>query len=156
MNIRNIELSDLDQLVIIEKSAFSVGPYTRNMLKRMILTERSFGFVAVEGDRIAGYVAAIPLDGSSADVESIAVHPDFQGKGVGGLLLDAAEEEMKKRGYVRSILEVRDMNFESIGFYKKHGYEEVRHMKSYYHEYYRGSRGAFRMSKDLKNAALRP
>lgn len=119
------------------------------MLKRMILTEKSFSLVAEEGGRVIGYVAAIPLDDVSADVESIAVHPDHQGKGLGGIMLDRIEDVMRGLGYSKSILEVRDMNFESIKFYKKHGYEEIRHMESYYHEYFRGSRGAYRMAKNL-------
>lgn len=154
MNIRPLELSDLEQLVEIEKSAFTVGPYSKRMLKRMIEMERSFSFVAEEDGTILGYVSAMPLDTESVDVESIAVHPDYQGRGIGGQLLQKIEEEMKSRGFIRSILEVRDMNYESIRFYKKHGYVEIRHMRAYYNEDYRGSRGAYRMAKALTNAFM--
>lgn len=149
MNIREYQDSDLDQLVKLEKRAFTVGPYSRSMLRRVFRMKDSFNLVAEEDGDIVGYVSAIPIDGETADVESIAVDPDYQGKGVGGKLLVLIEEEMKSRGFRRSILEVRDRNFESIRFYKKHGYEEIGHMETYYSEYFRGSRGAFRMAKLL-------
>lgn len=149
MIIRELVIGDLEQIVTLEKRAFSVGPYSKGMLKRMFLMERSFSFVADDEGTVLGYVSAIPLDDENADVESIAVDPDSQGKGVGGMLLDAIEDGMRERGFIRSILEVRDMNFESVRFYKKHGYEEVKHMKTYYREYFRGSRGAYRMAKKL-------
>lgn len=150
LDIREVSPSDLDQIVEIEKRAFSVGPYSRAMLKRMFRMRRSFNYVAEDSGKIAGYVSAIPIDETTGDVESIAVDPAYQGRGIGGMLLDHIEAEMKKRGLKRSILEVRDMNFESIGFYRKHGYVEIEHMVTYYHEYFRGSKGAFRMEKALQ------
>lgn len=147
--IKAATLDDLDQLVLIEKRAFEVGPYSRGMLKRMLGTRGSFHFVAADNDVVIGYASAIPIDEATADVESIAVDPAQQGKGIGGMLLGKIEDEMRARGFRFSLLEVRDMNAESISFYRKHGYEEVQHINTYYHEEYRGSRGAYRMRKIL-------
>ncbi len=149
LKIRVASPEDLDSLEFIEKEAFEVGPYTRSMLKRMLAMPGSFHFVAEDGDSVLGYVSIIPIGDGAADVESIAVDPAQQGMGVGGQLLSRAEEEMRARGFTTSILEVRDMNSESIAFYEKHGYEKIKHLRSYYHEKYRGSRGAFRMRKAL-------
>lgn len=119
------------------------------MLRRMFNGKNSFSFVADEGGKILGYVSAIPIGEKAADVESIAVDPAFSGRGIGGLLLETVEDEMKKRGFASSILEVRDKNFESIEFYRKHGYVEIEYIENYYREIYRGSKGAFRMLKPL-------
>ena len=144
------QASHLDGIVLLEQRAFPVGPYTRRMLEHVFRNPQAFSLVAVDDESVAGYVVALPLGDQSADIESIAVDPDYQGKGTGGLLLDAIEREMSSRGFVNSVLEVRDRNIQAINFYRKHGYEITEHMPKYYHELYEGSRGAYRMIKDLK------
>ncbi len=149
MEIRPYQPADLDSIVQLELRAFPVGPYSRRMLSSIFKNTLSFTFVADEGGKILGYASALPLDAESADVESIAVDPDYQGKGIGGILLDAIEGEMIRRGYTRSVLEVRDKNEAAIVFYKRHGYDIISHLPRYYHELFGGSRGAYRMSKLL-------
>ncbi len=149
LNIRRTESGDLLKLAALEVRAFEVGPYSKSMLKRMLDVPGSFHFVAEEDGKILGYVSAIPIDEKTADVESIAVDPSYQGKGIGAALLQEIEGEMKSRGFNRSILEVRDKNESSIGFYRKNGYTVIKHLSSYYHELYMGSRGAYRMQKIL-------
>ena len=149
MLIRSYRESDLDDIVELEKRAFTVGPYTRRMLKRLFRVRNSFNFVAEIDGNVAGYIMALPLGMNSADIESIAVDPEYQGRGIGGILMDRIEDEMRNRSIGLSILEVRDRNYESIEFYRKHGYREFEHLPEYYHEEFRGSRGAYRMIKRL-------
>lgn len=139
----------LDAIAELEKRAFPVGPYSKQMLRRIFNDPKSFCFVLLEKSEVIGYVSALPLSEAAADIESIAVDPGHQKKGYGRELLRAIEEEMKRRGYTISILEVRDKNQSAIEFYKANGYSIVRHLPSYYHELYEGSRGAYRMSKRL-------
>ncbi len=120
------------------------------MLEHVFRNPQAFSLVAVDDERIVGYVVALPLGDKSADIESIAVDPDYHRRGTGGLLLEAIEKEMASRGFVNSVLEVRDRNTQAINFYRKHGYEVIEHMPRYYHELYEGSRGAYRMIKTLK------
>ena len=149
MIIRSYKDSDLEGIVRVERESFPVGPYTRRMLKRVLELPQCFSFVAEENSEIVGYVAAIPLGGEAADVESIAVIPSFQKKGVGATLLDRIEEAMRERGFHQSILEVREKNESALAFYRNHGYQVTSHMPRYYREVYEGSRGAYRMSKNL-------
>lgn len=149
MEIRSYLSTDLDSIAALELRAFPVGPYTRRMLASVFRNTQSFAFVAIEDGKIVAYAAVLPLDSESADIESIAVDPDYQNRGIGGILLERIEAEMVSRGYRRSILEVRDRNEAAILFYKRHGYEIIEHMPRYYHEIFGGSRGAYRMSKSL-------
>lgn len=149
MIFRPYEPGDLDAIVELEKRAFSVGPYTRPMIRKIFNTRGSFNFVAEENGRIHGYVIALPLDEKSADVESIAVDPDLHRSGLGSSLLVLIEESMKKHSFQFSVLEVRDKNEEALNFYKKHGYVAITYMPTYYTEVFRGSRGAYRMVKKL-------
>ena len=149
MNLRRYEPSDLEMICVLEKKAFEVGPYTKRMLKSIFRNPKSFNIIAEENNKIVGYVVAFPLDKKKADIETIAVDPDFHRFGIGSKLLLGIEDEMRKRGFGISVLEVRSTNSEAISFYIKHGYKTVEHIHQYYTEVFRGSRGAYRMEKQL-------
>jgi ribosomal-protein-alanine N-acetyltransferase len=151
LKIRSFVDDDLSSIEELEHKAFEVGPYSRRMLKRIFSKKGSFNVVAEEDGKIVGYAVAMPLDLFSADIESIAVDPDFHGRGIGTVIIREIEDEMVKRGYLHSILEVRDRNVEAIGFYKKNGYTVLEYLPTYYTEDFRGSKGAIRMHKFMKN-----
>lgn len=146
---REYRKEDLESLAELEKRAFPIGPYTKNMLRRVFHRPDSTSIIAEEEGVIAGYVVSIPLDDMSCDIESIAVSPDFQRTGLGSQLISSIERKMREAGFKYSILEVRDKNTEAIAFYEKHGYVQISHMPTYYREIFRGSRGAYRMKKAL-------
>lgn len=150
LNYRSYSPDDLDSIVVLERRAFTIGPYSRRMLQRLFKMKGSFNLVVEDGGRVIGYVAAIPLGEGSADIESLAVDPDYHRMGIGTVLMEKIEEVLTENGISMSILEVRDKNIEAIEFYRKLGYETIDHLPTYYQEIYRGSRGAYRMGKILK------
>lgn len=156
MKYRSYSPDDLDSIVTLEKRAFEVGPYTKGMLLRLFRMKESFILIAENEGRIVAYVIAIPLGDGAADIESLAVDPDYQRSGIGSALMEKIEEMMLDRGIYMSILEVRDRNDQAIRFYKRIGYEIITHMSAYYHELYRESRGAYRMGKILRPGTETP
>ena len=150
MILRKFSDSDLDAIVSLEKRAFTVGPYTRRMLRHIFDDDSGVNVLAEEGGQIVGYAVILPLNSTQVDLETIAVLPEFQGKGVSQALLKYLEKEASSRGFRQMILEVRDRNDRAISFYRRNGYSTVSHLPLFYREPYMGSRGAFRMSKDLK------
>ena len=151
LNLRKYLPQDLDAIVEIEKKAFPVGPYSRRMLKRVLNEGGSISVVAELGQVIAGYAVLLPLNEDQADIETIAVLPEFHGRGISDRLMEYLEEEALKRSFLEIILEVREKNHRAISFYRRHGYQVISYIPEFYHEHYEGSRGAFRMSKVLKN-----
>lgn len=149
MELRNFLSDDLDDIVTLERHAFQVGAYTKSMLSNIFSTRGSFNVLMLENGKVVAYIIALPLDKDSADVESIAVDPDYQEKGLGTILMEKIEEMMLERGYRTSVLEVRDLNDKAISFYRNRGYSITKHMATYYHEFYKGSKGAYRMEKNL-------
>ncbi|MCL4342235.1 MAG: GNAT family N-acetyltransferase [Candidatus Thermoplasmatota archaeon] len=151
MILRKFQFSDLEEIASLESRAFDVGPYDVRELQAIFEMEGSFNYVAVdtESGRISGYVVACGISDSVCDVESIAVDPDFQGKGVGRDLLFAIEREMAARGFAVSVLEVREKNDKAISFYSKNGYSLAESVVNYYREHLKGSRNALRMTKRL-------
>ena len=147
--LRDYMESDLESIADLESKAFTVGPYSRTMLVSVLNQPGSIRVVAVEDGKIAGYAILLPLSRTQADIETIAVLPEFQGKGISDRMMEYLEEKAMERGIEEIILEVRDKNFRAIAFYRKKGYREISYLPRFYHEMYEGSRGAYRMIKRL-------
>lgn len=56
---------------------------------------------------------------------SVGVHPDFRGRGMGRVLMDAFRAESARRGYKTMRLGVRNDNEAAIGLYRKCGWNAV-------------------------------
>jgi len=78
---------------------------------------RSRRACAVEGDRVVGYVAVLPLVGWSSHVGSlrVVVDPEARGKGVGRELARAGLLASLEMGLTKTVVEVVVM-FEALGF----------------------------------------
>jgi ribosomal protein S18 acetylase RimI-like enzyme len=90
------------------------------------------GRVAERGGRIAGFVV-YTLRGTfdrSGYVRAVGVRPGEQGRGVGNLLMDAAEEEIFARG-PNVFLLVSQTNGAARRFYERRGYREVGEIADY-------------------------
>lgn len=57
-------------------------------------------------------------------LESVAVHPDFAGRGLGAFLLSLAEQEARTRGYASLYLYTHELMAANIVLYRKLGYVE--------------------------------
>lgn len=93
--------------------------------------------VAVVGDTVCGHLHLYPPSRlvSNAHVAEldIAVHPDYQGRGVGSLLLGAAAELAKRQGKRKLSLRVLATNPDAVRFYKRNGFvEEGRLRQEFY------------------------
>lgn len=51
-------------------------------------------------------------------VEELAVHPDYQGRGIGGFLLEQLEHIARVRGCTHLVLEVAENNMHALTFYR--------------------------------------
>ncbi len=147
MKLRPFNDNDLKDISKIENASFSVGPYSLIMLKSMIYSNSSFTIVVEENNKIIGYGTAAKLNKDSMDIESIAILPEYHGKGYGSKLIEAIENEIKKRGYKKLVLEVREKNENAKNFYLNHGYKIINPLENYYLLEFKGSRNAYRMEK---------
>jgi len=147
MKLRPFNDNDLKDISEIENASFSVGAYSLIMLKSMIYSNSSFTIVIEENNKIIGYGTAEKLNRNSMDIESIAILPGYQGKGYGSKLIEAIENEIKKRNYKKIILEVREKNENAKNFYLNHGYKIINFIENYYLLEFEGSRNAYRMEK---------
>ncbi|MEG3437173.1 ribosomal protein S18-alanine N-acetyltransferase [Pannus brasiliensis CCIBt3594] len=67
-----------------------------------------------------------------AHITIIAIHPDYQGRGLGKLLLFRLLEEAVRRRLERATLEVRVSNQVAIALYDRFGFQVAGRRKNYY------------------------
>lgn len=146
-SLRRFRLSDMGELLAIERTCFGRDAYDRNLFaeyKRICGTL----FLVVEG---AAPGAALAQAGKSfpvgysiacicprppglANLISIAVVPEARGQGAASLLLSSTIRRLKLRGVKRLTLVVRKSNGSAIRFYKRHGFTPLRRAPRYYED----------------------
>jgi [ribosomal protein S18]-alanine N-acetyltransferase len=84
--------------------------------------------VALQGNRIVGFLVARTLVAGEREILNLAVAPDSRRKGVARALLDRVFE-----GFCGEVfLEVRESNGVALKFYKSLGFKELSRRKGYY------------------------
>src|SRR5271169_89821 len=58
-------------------------------------------------------------------VEELAVHPDYQGRGVGGFMLEQVEHLARVRGCTHLVLEVAENNENALHFYRTRSFTKL-------------------------------
>lgn len=58
-------------------------------------------------------------------VDELAVHPDYQGRGVGGFMLEQVEHMARVRGCTHLVLEVAENNDNAIRFYRTRSFYKL-------------------------------
>ncbi|MBP1599068.1 MAG: ribosomal-protein-alanine acetyltransferase [Acidobacteria bacterium] len=104
--------------------------------KRFLQQPEYFGRKAIagigsDGNRMVGFFFARAVL-ENLELLKIGVYPDFQGRGVGTLLLQAAFVEGLRRGCLRCFLEVRKSNEGAMRFYFGHEFRIAGERTNYY------------------------
>jgi ribosomal-protein-alanine acetyltransferase len=133
VKLRRGRIGDLDALIAIEQAVFDTDILSRRSLRRFIAAPAAALLVAEEGGKLAGYVLVLyPPRSKHARLYSIAVAPHIGRRGVGTLLLAAAEDAARRRGRQSMRLEVHEHNTRAIARYEKSGYRLFGRHRDYY------------------------
>ncbi|NEO98816.1 MAG: GNAT family N-acetyltransferase [Symploca sp. SIO2E9] len=93
-------------------------------------------WITYDNDGLVGvaYYAPEPYANGTWNLYFIAVHPDYQGKGIGTKLLHYVEQTLTARGERLLLVETSGLpNFEHTrAFYRKHGYDEEARIREFY------------------------
>ena len=79
-------------------------------------------FIAKNNETVIGCVFMQPVNNNEIQLRAMAVYPDWQGKGIGRMLVIDAERFAQKTGYKKIILHARKV---ALGFYLSMGYVVV-------------------------------
>lgn len=131
--IERAELSDLEQLVALERATFNYSCISRRSFKQVIESTHNFCWVVRSDDKLAGYAIAFTRRNSKVwRLYSIAVAEAFRGFGVGNLLMKHLLTLAKKAGATAISLEVKSDNKAALHWYQNCGFETVDILPNYY------------------------
>ena len=145
------QISDIDEIVALENRAFPY-PWSRNVLLGEIDGESfSYVYVArlVDESGIPGRIIGYHFFWLVADeihVLNIAVDPEYQGLGLGKILMNFAADFGRERDAQCMILEVRVSNTPAQALYHTLGFQQVGLRKKYYAN---NKEDAYAMKKEL-------
>ena len=131
IKIEKMTLAHIAQVAALEKLCFS-DPWSEKSVAAELENELSLWLVAVEGDRVAGYIGSQTVMGET-DMMNVAVHPDYRRQGIGQALVTALVETLKEWGSHCLTLEVRASNLPAQKLYEKLGFQTVGRRPRYYH-----------------------
>jgi len=168
IQILPMEPGDIPQVAAIDLRSFP-NPWSPNSYDyELTQNQASHFFVALD----AGPEAAQPSEGwltrlfrksstryvvgyvgfwfivDEVHISTIAVHPDWRGRGVGNQLLRTALRRALELGAAEATLEVRVSNHAAQNLYRKYGFENVGERK----RYYRNGEDALLMTVNLDKA----
>lgn len=151
LRIREARSSDLDRLTLLEAGAFATDRLTRRRLAAFVNSPSACLLLAVRGDEAVGYVLVLTRRGSrAARLYSLAVAPELAGRGIGSILLGAAESAALARGADALRLEVRGDNSGAIRLYEQRGYRSMGRRENYYED----GMTAVRYARDLRDGSI--
>ena len=130
MILTNMRQEHVAQVAELEKLCFS-APWSENSIASELNNPLSFWLVALDGERVAGYVGSQTVMDES-DMMNVAVHPDYRKQGIATALIVGLVEELRNRGSHCLTLEVRASNETAISVYRKLEFQEVGRRKNYY------------------------
>jgi [ribosomal protein S18]-alanine N-acetyltransferase len=116
----------------IEQACFS-DPWSDASFRQAVDNPGVFFRVATEGAAgpVVGYVVAWFAAGEG-EIANVAVAPSARGRGIGGMLLDAAIAAAGDHGAEALYLDVRESNARARSLYDSRGFAEVGRRRRYY------------------------
>ena len=146
LNYRLADEKDLEALVGIELNCFQTDRLNLRRFKHWIRVEHGILMVCQENDDVVGYGLVWCHKGTRlARVYSLAVLPQYRGKGIAEGLLTQLEQAAAKRGHISLRLEVSKNNAAAIKLYERLDYK----IFDEYSDYYEDHSDALRMQKGI-------
>lgn len=127
--LRTLFRSDIDQLLLIEKSVH-VLPWTEESFKSCIQAGH-VGWVIELDKKLIGFII-VSLNMDECHVLNLCVLHDYQHQGWGRKLLEYALTHARQHKVSIAYLEVRRSNSRAISLYKKMNFHLVGERKGYY------------------------
>lgn len=117
--IKKATKSDLTAIIKLIETGSQTGQVLRRPVDEITQFINNF-YIFLENGQIVGCVALDIYNKKLAEVRSLAVHPGFQNKGIGGKLIQRCLEEARGAG-IYEVLAVTDKQklFERVGFRTK-------------------------------------
>jgi ribosomal protein S18 acetylase RimI-like enzyme len=146
MIIREVEQADIPALSALARKTYTETfghTFTPSDLALYLENTRSEAYfriamysdtilVAIDGDALIGYVQIcdvnLPVEAATdqdQQVNALYVRSDYQGRGIGKHLMDAALTHPRLQNAENIYLDVWDQNVKALNLYKRYGFEVI-------------------------------
>jgi [ribosomal protein S18]-alanine N-acetyltransferase len=137
IRLRNFRKDDLARLHELDQICFPVGiSYSIAELRYFLINPRCRCWIAEETDEeLVGFLIVEKVrrsSGMSGHIVTLDVSPHARRHGVGKLLMEAAEERMKREGASLLTLEMAVNNEAARAFYGRLGFSRIGKIPEYY------------------------
>lgn len=134
--VRKAQQSDIPAILEIEWECFREDSFSKEQFAYLINRSKGTFYVIMEGDdRVIAYISLLFHGGTHyLRIYSIAVHPDFRGKGLAQVLMDQTIRTAEECKAAKITLEVKVTNTAAIGLYMKNGFIPAGIKPCYYHD----------------------
>lgn len=138
VKIRPMRSDDLDSVMSIDGLSFSL-PWPESSYRYELNDNSAADLWVAEisspngGFQVIGMIVIWLILGE-AHIATLAVHPDFRGRGTGSQLLEVALQEARNKGAREAMLEVRASNHVAQALYDGYGFEVVYRRSRYYRD----------------------
>lgn len=133
--IKRASEENLPALEALENVCFKVEVFSRRRIRYLLSRSKSIFLVALDKEKVTGYIVVLLRKHLGlARGYSLCVHPDYQRLGIGGMLLEKAEELLLDMGYRKIALEVGIDNIPALGLYMGRGYHVDKLLPAYYED----------------------
>ncbi|RAL24107.1 GNAT family N-acetyltransferase [Thermoflavimicrobium daqui] len=112
-------------------NAYLKKAFNKEQVKKELLNPSSTFFFLYVNNQLAGYIKmnvndaqTDVVDSNSLEIERIYIRKEYQGMGLGKILINKAIKIAKNTGKTLVWLGVWEKNLEAIAFYKKMGFKE--------------------------------
>ena len=124
IDVRNEEIKDIEQVREIVRAAFSTAAESKLVDALRANGKAVISLVAVDGDRVLGHIMFSPVsttppnNAKGIGLAPVAVHPDFQSRGVGSQLIHEGLRCCKELSYDYCVVLGNPKYYQRFGFQK--------------------------------------
>ncbi|MCK0069316.1 ribosomal protein S18-alanine N-acetyltransferase [Kordiimonas laminariae] len=132
-----VNVSDEDTIAAfseVHQAAFAAqneNGWAEKSIKSSLETSGTAGFVFKDGEQTVGALMVRTVCDES-ELITVAVHPEWQLKGVGKWILSFMVDYLKGQNVATCFLEVRQDNLKAVSLYSKIGFVQVGLRRGYY------------------------
>ncbi len=136
LQFRKANVNDISAMVILENQCFTSDKLSRDSFRYFIKSGKSDLIVALSAKNLmVGYFLILyRKNGRAGRLYSIAIHPNFQGRGLGFTFFKEIEKRIRIRGLGEVVLEVRPDNKVAQGLYLKMGFVQIAELPNFYED----------------------
>ena len=131
--IRPATLADLDEIVAIDHASFPHDSWSEQAVRAELESEHTGYWVVERAGRVIGALGILAAQGAGeADVQTVAVYPEFRRGGWATRMLREGAAWARGRGAKHLFLEVRENGEAARALYLDLGFDEIGRRENYY------------------------